>query len=417
MSTNDRRAVLSRAARTFLFVLAASATSSLTVTAKANAPTTSPMPDAGINSTRNPASAQRPDLRAEVKCEAPQTAGCPPSATGAVEDGAPSKKIKPVEETGADTTTNAGERKNENERITTTRSLGAMFREKLETIIAWSITLLAIAVSGFLVRQQRSSDRMVLSLKTQIASLTEKASVPLEALDTAQASPENTLAVKGMPAAQNQGADRLQAPGNGTVSRAPSEPLHRLSEAGRAIAAEALTCFAELESDKTFAKLNEVGKLRDAVTSADAKFKRLCEGDLTPDDDPVRIALSGGFNDILTLSSLIEVYFSDQDDWYEMCRVMSALEEFTRLLLARYGVEVYVVKPLTRLFPYRGDKETEDIRGIKKLDAVRAAVGKQAATINQGEALIVDCLAPGFIIRGAGSTPPRMCFYNPSAWT
>jgi hypothetical protein len=395
MSIGDCRAALSALVRVLVLVAVAAAMSPTVSAATQSVGAKSPAGDSGIDGAWQPAFVLA------------QVAGCEDGRPGCVASGADKS------DNGAYKGGLAG---SESPRAKS-RSPVTGLVEAIDSWIAWIIWVLMFVVCVALVLKLWQSDQQIRRLKEQINSRTGKVTSPLhEAAENSVASAKsNQPDAKGTvaPAAEVLSS----ASRNGATDRPLTGKFRQLGLAGSTIAGEALACLDQLESNRNFVELNEVAKIRDAVVGVNAKFKRLMEDNLTSEDDPVAILSAGGFNGILTICPLIDAYFSDQDDWYEMCRLLSALSEFTKVLLARYGVEVYVVKPLTRLGNYRGEKNTQDIRGIKKLVAVRAAVNRQAAIMRPGEALIVDCVAPGIIYTGGGSIPPTISFYNPSAWT
>jgi len=264
---------------------------------------------------------------------------------------------------------------------------------------------------------QNRSVKLIEKTETEVGRSVGKASIPLSEIPKLFSALQAKADARPAKAIVEQKADHPVPARIGVAESTAQDSLSRLARAGRIVASESLATLKELQSDAEFAAVERVLKLCEVVIQLDAKLARLSEGDPTPDELPTAILRAGGFDNLLTATPFLEAYFSDQEDWYEAIKAISALEAITRLLLARHGIEIYVVKPLTRLSGYRGVEETLDLRGIKQLDAVVKAIQKHGSVLNRGELLVIDCLAPGFIIPTVGSKHPRMCFYNPSAWT
>ncbi|MFO1168579.1 MAG: hypothetical protein U1E19_10775 [Rhodoblastus sp.] len=157
---------------------------------------------------------------------------------------------------------------------------------------------------------------------------------------------------------------------------------------------------ATLRLDSAYRKL-------ETLLAQDASARR---GDFLP-------ALKRGDLDLpITLPLLLDAYYPPEGAWYRAARAASAVDALLRAALARDAVEIFVVRPLTRVRSRASEANAFDVRNIRSLARAQQGVRKIASLLAPGEDLVVDCIAPGYVAPGRGSNPPRLTYYNPSAW-
>jgi hypothetical protein len=201
------------------------------------------------------------------------------------------------------------------------------------------------------------------------------------------------------------------------LPKEPDGPEARLANAGRTAIREALACFDRLGADRDFKSLDGTLNIRDALAAVDSLLEKVAKG-TSADAAAVTAALRAGELDtVLTLAGFLDVYFPMQDDWYAAGRAVTAVEALIRSMLARERVEVYAVRPLSRLRSHREGAEPYDRRNIHDIEPVRRAVTDQAPYVSGDDLLVIDCSAPGWIIAGGESSPPLLSLYNAATWS
>jgi hypothetical protein len=193
-------------------------------------------------------------------------------------------------------------------------------------------------------------------------------------------------------------------------------PDARLANAGRTAIKEARACFDRLEADPDFKSLDGTLNVGDALGAADSLLEKVAKGDAGA--AALTAALRAGELDtVLTLAGFLDVYYPTQDDWYAAGRAVTAIEALIRSILTHEQVEIYGVRPLSRLRSPREGAAPHDRRNIQEIERVRRAVTDQAPFVSGDDLLVIDCSAPGYIIAGIESTPPQLSLYNPVTWS
>ena len=178
---------------------------------------------------------------------------------------------------------------------------------------------------------------------------------------------------------------------------------------------EAALAFDALADDKDYRDLAATLPIEQSYH----KLDRLLQDDVAARarDCDLWPALTRGDLDLpITLPALLEAYCPGEGAWYRATRAAAAVDALLRAALAKSAIEIFVVRPLTRVRSRASDASAFDVRGIRRLGRAKAAVSKVAANLQPGEDLVVDCSAPGYVAAGRGSSPPRLTYYNPSAW-
>lgn len=124
---------------------------------------------------------------------------------------------------------------------------------------------------------------------------------------------------------------------------------------------------------------------------------------------------TGLLNHLLTMAALLDTYFRDDPQYRGLRASYRAAAGIVACLLTRAGV-VLDEQPLLSFVP-RGRLEVSmnDIRLLRKIRPVRDQVRVQARRQEEGELLIIDCMAPGWRI-GKMEQAPNLIAYNRSEW-
>jgi hypothetical protein len=207
--------------------------------------------------------------------------------------------------------------------------------------------------------------------------------------------------------------DRLDEPHEtATAVHRPEQTLIMAAIAAVAAASEAATAISPSSEDGIVAHFDIINQL--AATSEALMVAR--HGDDTA-GTLANALRTGQLNHLLTMAPLLHAYFRD-DRLYAPLRVnYGAASAVIDCLLAGSGIVTDIISPLSVVSLARaGQAGSPDKRHLGEIRAIRELVRSRARKLEDGELLIVDCLAPGWR-QGSIEQPPTLIAYNRAEWT
>jgi hypothetical protein len=204
--------------------------------------------------------------------------------------------------------------------------------------------------------------------------------------------------------------------GESAAPREASGPEAQLANAGRAAITEAKIYFGRLAADQDFKSLDRELEVSKWLATADALLAQVASGKSAGAAELTKALRDGELDTVLTLAGFLDAYFPMEDNWYGAGRAVAALEALIRSILAREEIEIYAVRPLSRLASHHEGAKVIDHRNVRDIERVHRAVAQQATHVSGKDLLVIDCWAPGWVMASGDSLPPRLSLYNQADW-
>jgi hypothetical protein len=131
-----------------------------------------------------------------------------------------------------------------------------------------------------------------------------------------------------------------------------------------------------------------------------------------------RLLDQGDLDVPLTVSAILEKYFSERSSWREICISARAADALLVSLLDRVGVRIVDVPILSIIDSADArDMQLSDRRELRSIPAIQQKAARIARELHPNELLVVDCHRPGWISDQLGSRAPHLAIFDPASWT
>jgi hypothetical protein len=275
-------------------------------------------------------------------------------------------------------------------------------------LVCWFLAALGVLLFGLLVWQYRAMSpvrRTNRAIEQVMGELTGE-TVRIEDVPArlARVRADTEMLLSSLDATEGRVAAHRDGPRHVLIDAAIT-----LAEAASA-AARAIPASPELGAVAGYNIAQEV----DAAIQA---LKTASQND-TPATGLTNALRTGQLNHLLTVAPLLDAYFRDDPLYGPLRAYYRAAAGIIAGLLSEAGV-VFDMPPLLALVP-RASREAEcrfaDIRRLSKIKSVRDQVRSQARRLEEGELLIVDCMAPGWRFEDRRQPPTLVAYHRPD-WT